>query len=95
MSANVFAAPCEACELDRRTPPAIVQGTLRSEADVGFVTCWRGHRVRVKRITRRVVAYKNAYILAFSHRRGLEIELLTNIVGLQTQSDFHCKGLQC
>jgi hypothetical protein len=25
---------------------------LRMDADVGFVTCWRGHRVRVKRITR-------------------------------------------
>jgi hypothetical protein len=52
----VFAAPCEACELERRTPPAIVQGTLRKEADVGFVTCWRGHRVRVKRITRAPLA---------------------------------------
>ena len=36
-----------------RTPPAIVPGTLRTEADVGFATCWRGHRVRVKRIRAR------------------------------------------
>jgi len=47
---TAFAAPCEACEIDRHEQPAIVQGSLRADADVGFVTCWRGHRVRVKRI---------------------------------------------
>src|SRR5262249_15084555 len=50
--ASAFAAPCEACEFDRRTPPAIARGTWRGEAAVGFVPCWRAHRVRVKRIPR-------------------------------------------
>ena len=37
--------------------PKLVEGTLRREADVGFTTCWRGHRIRVRRIARlRVVA---------------------------------------
>ncbi|MER3410412.1 MAG: hypothetical protein C4305_07470 [Thermoleophilia bacterium] len=50
-NATSFAAPCEACQSERRFPPAIVRGTLRSEADVGFTTCWRGHRVRVRRVS--------------------------------------------
>ena len=28
----------------------LVEGTLRAEADVGFTTCRRGHRIRVRRI---------------------------------------------
>jgi hypothetical protein len=31
---------------------ARVQGTLRAEADVGFATCQRGHRLVVRRTTR-------------------------------------------
>ena len=41
----------------RLIEPTVVEGTLRAEADVGFTTCRRGHRIRVRRITRlRVVA---------------------------------------
>jgi hypothetical protein len=29
-----------------------VRGGLCPEADVGFVTCWRGHRIRIRRIMR-------------------------------------------
>ena len=59
--ATDYAVPCEACEEERRWPrllePTLVEGTLRAEADVGFTTCWRGHRIRVRRIARlRVVA---------------------------------------
>ena len=32
--------------------PTVIEGSLRLAADVGFVTCWRGHRVRVRRIAR-------------------------------------------
>jgi hypothetical protein len=59
--ATAFAAPCEACGEDGRwtdpLEPTVVEGTLRREADVGFTTCRRGHRIRVRRIARlRVVA---------------------------------------
>jgi hypothetical protein len=59
--ATAYTAPCEACQEERRWPPSIepvvVEGTLRREADVGFTTCRRGHRIRVRRIARlRVVA---------------------------------------
>ena len=59
--ATDYAVPCEACEEDGVSPeslhPTLVEGTLRREADVGFTTCWRGHRIRVRRIARlRVVA---------------------------------------
>jgi hypothetical protein len=53
---TVYAAPCEACSDDGRwsSPflPSVVEGTLRREADVGFTTCRRGHRIRVRRIAR-------------------------------------------
>jgi hypothetical protein len=59
--ATDYAVPCEACEEDGAWSdaihPTLVEGTLRREADVGFTTCWRGHRIRVRRIARlRVVA---------------------------------------
>jgi hypothetical protein len=59
--ATAYAVPCEACREDQRWPhlldQTVVEGTLRSEADVGFTTCRRGHRIRVRRIARlRVVA---------------------------------------
>ena len=53
-----FTAPCEICraelELGRNVwsvglRSAVVEGTLRREADVGFATCRRGHRVVVRR----------------------------------------------
>jgi hypothetical protein len=54
--ATDYAVPCEACREDRRWPdlpgPSVVEGTLRSEADVGFTTCRRGHRIRIRRIAR-------------------------------------------
>jgi hypothetical protein len=59
--ATDYAVPCEACEVDGAWPDGLqltlVEGTLRREADVGFTTCWRGHRIRIRRIARlRVVA---------------------------------------
>jgi hypothetical protein len=59
--ATAYAVPCDACSEDRGWPhliePVVVEGTLRREADVGFTTCQRGHRIRVRRIARlRVVA---------------------------------------
>jgi hypothetical protein len=56
--AVAFHAPCDACraelELGRNVwsvglRAAVVEGTLRRDADVGFVTCMRGHRVVVRR----------------------------------------------
>jgi hypothetical protein len=59
-----FEASCEAC-LARRNDQvelwdhwsvsvtaAMVEGTLRPEADVGFTTCRRGHRIIVRRVGR-------------------------------------------
>jgi hypothetical protein len=57
--ATDYAVACEACEEDpsvSRLPDAtLVKGRLRAEADVGFTTCWRGHRIRIRRITRLTV----------------------------------------
>jgi hypothetical protein len=53
--ATTYAAPCERCREDHRFPnvdEAVVEGTLRREADVGFTACHRGHRIRVRRISR-------------------------------------------
>lgn len=54
--ATSYAAPCERCRDDLRYADAIdaavVEGTLRREADVGFTACSRGHRIRVRRISR-------------------------------------------
>jgi hypothetical protein len=54
--ATDYAVPCDACEEDRsvsRLPGAtLVEGRLCAEADVGFTTCWRGHRIRIRRISR-------------------------------------------
>ncbi len=53
--ATTFEEPCEAC-LALREPLAddllLVHGSLRREADVGFTTCRRGHRIVVRRIAR-------------------------------------------
>ena len=55
--ATAFEEMCEAC-LAVREPLAddscVVQGTLRREADVGFTTCPRGHRIVVRRVARRL-----------------------------------------
>ena len=56
--AESFSAPCEACRADLELGrnvwsvglrAAVVEGTLRREADVGFAVCRRGHRVVVRR----------------------------------------------
>ena len=54
--ATTFVAPCEACLADSDPPPPVVyardtcfEGSLRREADVGFMTCRRGHRIVVRR----------------------------------------------
>ena len=53
---TAFAVTCECCREDRRWPhllePTVVEGSLRPDADVGFATCRRGHRIRVRRIAR-------------------------------------------
>ena len=54
--ATAFSVPCDRCQEDHRWAEVIdvsvVQGTLRPEADVGFTACCRGHRIRVRRISR-------------------------------------------
>ena len=54
--ATSFAVPCERCQEERGrmdvVDVSVVQGTLRLQADVGFTACWRGHRIRVRRISR-------------------------------------------
>ncbi|MGZ4440738.1 MAG: hypothetical protein ACXVZN_10295 [Gaiellaceae bacterium] len=63
--AVAFHAPCDACRADLELGrnvwsvglrSAVVEGTLRREADVGFVTCMRGHRVVVRRAVSRPLA---------------------------------------
>jgi hypothetical protein len=53
--ATSFREPCEACLAARESLAAelcVVAGTLRRDADVGFTTCRRGHRIVVRRIVR-------------------------------------------
>jgi hypothetical protein len=53
---TVYAAECEQCLHARDSIAARyveITGTLRREADVGFATCRRGHRIVVRRIGRR------------------------------------------
>lgn len=53
--ATTFAEPCEACLAARGQPSpvrTVVRGSLRREADVGFTTCGRGHRIVVHRVGR-------------------------------------------
>ena len=59
-----FEASCDACLARRESgtgawdgwsvsvSTAHVEGTLRREADVGFTTCRRGHRIVVHRVGR-------------------------------------------
>jgi len=61
--ATRFETSCEAC-LSRRDLWSLsirathVVGTLRREADVGFTTCPRGHRIVVHRVGRRLAAVR-------------------------------------
>ena len=59
--ATSFEVPCEACLAHRggwddtyawtlSVDSFLIEGTLRRDADVGFMTCRRGHRVVVRRV---------------------------------------------
>jgi hypothetical protein len=54
--ATTYAAQCERCREEHRWADqlvdTLVEGTLRLQADVGFTACHRGHRIRVRRISR-------------------------------------------
>ncbi|MDP9284197.1 MAG: hypothetical protein M3P41_04475 [Actinomycetota bacterium] len=53
--ATAFEERCDVCLAVRESLAAdacIVHGTLRREADVGFTTCRRGHRIVVRRVAR-------------------------------------------
>jgi hypothetical protein len=55
--ATSFDEPCEACLAVRAWLTAercVVHGTLRTDADVGFTTCRRGHRIVVHRVARQL-----------------------------------------
>ena len=55
--ATTFDEPCEACLSLRESFAAdslVVHGTLRRDADVGFMTCPRGHRIVVRRVARQL-----------------------------------------
>lgn len=56
---TTFSEPCEACVAARDEQPhvqTIVRGSLRRDADVGFTTCRRGHRIVVHRVGRLTLA---------------------------------------
>ena len=57
-TATAFSAPCDACRAELQVPAnswsiglrsTLIEGTLRAEADVGFMTCRRGHRIVLRR----------------------------------------------
>jgi hypothetical protein len=53
--ATTFEAECDACRYTRESIAVqhlVVAGTLRRDADVGFTTCRRGHRIVLRRIGR-------------------------------------------
>jgi hypothetical protein len=57
--ATTFAEPCEACLALRESLSArhvMVHGSLRRDADVGFTTCTRGHRIVMRRLGRPALA---------------------------------------
>jgi hypothetical protein len=57
--ATTFEEPCEACLSLRESLAAdllVVHGSLRRDADVGFTTCRRGHRIVVRRVARQLAA---------------------------------------
>ncbi len=56
--ATSFDEPCEACLSAREAfelDTYVVHGTLRREADVGFTTCRRGHRIVMRRVRFKLV----------------------------------------
>jgi hypothetical protein len=53
--ATSFDEPCEACLAVGESladDTCVVHGTLRADADVGFTSCRRGHRIVVRRVAR-------------------------------------------
>jgi hypothetical protein len=63
--ATSFEVSCEACRTRRdgwsdtyawtlSVDSAVIEGTIRHDADVGFTTCRRGHRIVVHRVGRHV-----------------------------------------
>jgi hypothetical protein len=55
--ATTFEEPCDACLAVRESlsvQACLVHGTLRREADVGFTTCRRGHRIVMHRVARQL-----------------------------------------
>ena len=65
-AATAFRAPCAACRAELEHAPGerwsvglrstVVEGSLRAEADVGFTTCRRGHRIVLRRAASRPLA---------------------------------------
>jgi len=64
--ATSFEVTCEAClarhhgwsgvrQLYGGDDSPVIEGTIRREADVGFTTCNRGHRIVVRRVGRVLV----------------------------------------
>ena len=59
--ATSFDEPCEACMALRESLAAeqlVVHGSLRRDADVGFTTCRRGHRIVVRRVARHLAGVR-------------------------------------
>jgi hypothetical protein len=57
--ATSFAEPCEACLSEGESLAirhVMVHGSLGYDADVGFTTCSRGHRIVVRRVGRLALA---------------------------------------
>jgi hypothetical protein len=58
---TTYEAECEACLHGRESIAArdtLVMGSLRADADVGFTTCRRGHRIVLRRIGRALAAVR-------------------------------------
>jgi hypothetical protein len=63
--ATSFEVSCEACRAHREgwadkyawrlsVDNSLTEGTIRRDADIGFTTCRRGHRIVVHRVGRRL-----------------------------------------
>ena len=51
--ATTFDEPCDVCLSARESlavEACVVHGSLRRDADVGFTTCPRGHRIVMRRV---------------------------------------------
>jgi len=55
--ATTFEEPCDVCLATHGSFAAdtcLAHGTLRRDADVGFTTCRRGHRIVMRRVARQL-----------------------------------------